>query len=436
MLSNILYLLIAIGTGYFIYIYWKKWSLIREDDLSSFKISFKNIKRLPHSILNSIKRIRLKNFLPVFRGINFRRTGKVFRKIKRFLIAILNILKKITLSIKKSVVSMFSKKNSFKNKEKKTSQEPAIVNHESVPEIDFLRESFRSETEESVVQKDRSPKVQSTKNKKKISIRIKPVLNFLKTSSQRIGKVFKRTSKQAKKRILIVSFKTKNGLRKSFSRTKKAVKKIKRKIKIKAIFVFLKELTKKPFVKFNKKNKQDKEIEDRLSEEKDLIVRPEAYLGELLKKTEKEIFKKEKVEKKEIAEAVDVPEDSVKEKTNFFRKEKKSLIQKKIEAEDDKEVDVEDLLLEKSDLSTEKIFNQRDKTEDIVSNETLQKIEDELINQIVEDPKNIEAYKKLGKLYYNQDKYEFAKESFDMAIKLGSGDQKIKDLLKDCEDKE
>lgn len=331
---------------------------------------------------------------------------------------------------------MFSKKNSFKNKEKKTSQEPAIVNHESVPEIDFLRESFRSETEESVVQKDRSPQAQSTKNKKKISIRIKPVLNFLKTSSQRIGKVFKRTSKQAKKRILIVSFKTKNGLRKSFSRTKKAVKKIKRKIKIKAIFVFLKELTKKPFVKFNKKNKQDKEIEDRLSEEKDLIVRPEAYLGELLKKTEKEIFKKEKVEKKEIAEAVDVPEDSVKEKTNFFRKEKKSLIQKKIEAEDDKEVDVEDLLLEKSDLSTEKIFNQRDKTEDIVSNETLQKIEDELINQIVEDPKNIEAYKKLGKLYYNQDKYEFAKESFDMAIKLGSGDQKIKDLLKDCEDKE
>ena len=70
-----------------------------------------------------------------------------------------------------------------------------------------------------------------------------------------------------------------------------------------------------------------------------------------------------------------------------------------------------------------------------LSQESLKKIENNLIAEIVEDPRNIEAYKKLGKLYYNQFKYEYAKESFEAAIKLGSGDKKIKNLLKKCYEK-
>jgi len=70
-----------------------------------------------------------------------------------------------------------------------------------------------------------------------------------------------------------------------------------------------------------------------------------------------------------------------------------------------------------------------------VSKETIRKIEDRLIHEIMQDPKNIEAYKKLGKLYYHQFKYAYAKECFETALKLGSGDKKIQRLLKKCEEK-
>jgi tetratricopeptide (TPR) repeat protein len=70
-----------------------------------------------------------------------------------------------------------------------------------------------------------------------------------------------------------------------------------------------------------------------------------------------------------------------------------------------------------------------------ISEEAIKKIENKLISEILEDSKNIEAYKKLGKVYYNQDKYHHAVECFKAALKLGSGDKKIKDLLKECEEK-
>ena len=59
------------------------------------------------------------------------------------------------------------------------------------------------------------------------------------------------------------------------------------------------------------------------------------------------------------------------------------------------------------------------------------KEEQKWIDLIVEDPKNITAYKFLGLLYWKQHNYSDAKASLEMAIKLGSKDKRVKQALKE-----
>ena len=55
--------------------------------------------------------------------------------------------------------------------------------------------------------------------------------------------------------------------------------------------------------------------------------------------------------------------------------------------------------------------------------------EQKWIDLIVENPKNITAYKFLGLLYWRQHNYADAKASLEMAVKLGSKDKKVKEFL-------
>ena len=57
------------------------------------------------------------------------------------------------------------------------------------------------------------------------------------------------------------------------------------------------------------------------------------------------------------------------------------------------------------------------------------KEEQKWIDLIVENPKNITAYKFLGLLYWRQHNYADAKASLEMAVKLGSKDKKVKEVL-------
>jgi tetratricopeptide (TPR) repeat protein len=169
-------------------------------------------------------------------------------------------------------------------------------------------------------------------------------------------------------------------------------------------------------------SEEDKKLKKQLNQKSDLAFKPEVFLGELLKKTEKDEKTRQVVEAK-----AEVKQETLDTKTAQLL-EKEDIVEK-IEHEIEEEIEKETIRIIEPQIKNINLRN------DQVSQETIQKIEDELIGQIIDDPKNIEAYKRLGKIYYNQDKFEYARESFEMAIKLGSGDQKIKDLLRDCEEK-
>ena len=64
------------------------------------------------------------------------------------------------------------------------------------------------------------------------------------------------------------------------------------------------------------------------------------------------------------------------------------------------------------------------------------KEEQEWIDLIVENPKNITAYKFLGLFYWKQHNRSDAKASLEMAIKLGSKDKKVKEILREIGDLE
>ena len=53
---------------------------------------------------------------------------------------------------------------------------------------------------------------------------------------------------------------------------------------------------------------------------------------------------------------------------------------------------------------------------------------------IIENPKNITAYKFLGFLYWKQHSYADAKASLEMAVKLGSKDKKVKEVLEELKE--
>ncbi len=74
---------------------------------------------------------------------------------------------------------------------------------------------------------------------------------------------------------------------------------------------------------------------------------------------------------------------------------------------------------------------QTDQDDDLPISELKKPIKEEQkwIDLIVENPKNITAYKQLGLLYWRQHNYKDAKLSLEMAVKLGSTDRKIKQIL-------
>lgn len=61
------------------------------------------------------------------------------------------------------------------------------------------------------------------------------------------------------------------------------------------------------------------------------------------------------------------------------------------------------------------------------------KEEQKWIDLIVENPKNITAYKFLGFLYWKQHNYADAKNSLEMAVKLGSKDKKVREIIEEIE---
>jgi len=62
--------------------------------------------------------------------------------------------------------------------------------------------------------------------------------------------------------------------------------------------------------------------------------------------------------------------------------------------------------------------------------------EQKWINLIIENPKNITAYKFLGLLYWRQHNYADAKASLEMAVRLGSKDRKVKEILEEIKQSE
>jgi len=74
-----------------------------------------------------------------------------------------------------------------------------------------------------------------------------------------------------------------------------------------------------------------------------------------------------------------------------------------------------------------------EETEEIPISELDKPIKEEQkwIDLIVENPKNITAYKFLGFLYWKKHNYADAKASLEMAVKFGSKDKKVKEILEE-----
>lgn len=88
-------------------------------------------------------------------------------------------------------------------------------------------------------------------------------------------------------------------------------------------------------------------------------------------------------------------------------------------------------------INNKKADSQFEKTMDELSLDELKKPikeEQKWIDLIVENPKNITAYKFLGLFYWKQHNYPDAKASLEMAIKFGSKDKKVKETLKEIKD--
>ncbi len=89
-------------------------------------------------------------------------------------------------------------------------------------------------------------------------------------------------------------------------------------------------------------------------------------------------------------------------------------------------------------INKEEVFSEIKEQEledegDLSINELKKPIKEEQkwIDLIVEDPKNITAYKFLGLLYWKQHNYSDAKASLETAIKLGCKDKRVKEILKE-----
>ncbi|MFA6436725.1 MAG: tetratricopeptide repeat protein [Candidatus Paceibacterota bacterium] len=413
MLEIILYIVLVIGVVYFVYLYRQKWNKVKEEDLNAAEISMKPVEKMFEStkvvtkkVFGKIKSVDKNKILSFFAKIKIKKIGEITRKVFMFL---RERVKKIVVFVGRSLKKVFrSLKKKFSKKQN----------------IDFITTRIENDQE----------KKENELMEEKIEKEVVPIEEAKKSLFKKFGKNNGKIDDKSKE--ILVAF-SKKGLN-LLSRTRKGiefaakgsaggVKKIAKKIEIKKALILFRELVKKIKVRVVL-SEEDKKLKKQLSQKRNITFKPEIFLGELLRKTGKAEEKKHVIEAESEIVSGEKKEVEQKIPVEAIKPEEENIVDK-IEREVEEEIEKEIVEIAKPEV---KNINP---PSDQVSQETIQKIEDELIAQIVEDPKNIEAYKRLGKIYYNQDKFEYAKESFEMAIKLGSGDQKIKDLLKDCEDK-
>ncbi len=89
--------------------------------------------------------------------------------------------------------------------------------------------------------------------------------------------------------------------------------------------------------------------------------------------------------------------------------------------------------IDKEEESIKPIIIDDEEADDLPISELKKPIEEEQkwINLIVENPQNITAYKLLGLLYWKQHNYTDAKASLGMAVRLGSRDKKVSEVLEE-----
>lgn len=361
--------MIAVGLGYFAFLVYTKWPQLKEEETPPVKESLKNIKYLPKKTLTLLKKaferfkkINFKQILQSFKKINF---SKIFNFLKKTLKKLIKLIRKVFQYLKKQLKKLIILIKKIRWPFKKKKVEP------------FFEQKVIGEDKEEIKKEE----------KPKISFKLK--LPKIKKDKNFLGKI------------------------------KAKIKKSIRRLKLRAGLIFLKELKNKVKVRFV--SEEDKKIKKQLKETKEIVVSPESYLGELLKKTASKPQEPETEKERSLQEAInewvssEIPDEVKKAK----REEKKK--EKEVKAEEPKEEPKREI--------------RQEAKEPEISEKTLKKVESRLIQEILDDPKNIEAYKKLGKVYFNQDKFEYAKECFEAAIKLGSGDKKIKDLLKETQNR-
>jgi hypothetical protein len=411
MLEIILYIVLVVGVVCFVYLYRQKWNQVRKEDLNTVEISVKpveevlqNTQVVAKKIFNKIKSVNKAKILGFFAKVKIKKiieiARKGFRSLKERIIKIVVFIGRFLKKILRTLKKKFSKKQ---NIDLTTTQ---IENNQKEEE----KESIKEKAQEEVV-----PVNQETK---------KGLFRKFIESDGRINNKTKKILVVFSRKGLNLFNQTKKGIGFAMKGSANGVKKVAKKIEIKKALILIQWLVKKIKVRVVS-SEEDKKLKKHLSQESGFTVKPEMFLGELLRKTEKTEEVKHVIEKKPEIKGEKKQEVS---STETGLSEKEDIIGK-IEHEIEEEIKRETVEITEPQVKNINLHS------DHVSQETIQKIEDELINQIVDDPKNIEAYKRLGKIYYNQDKFEYARESFEVAIRLGSGDQKIKDLLKDCEEK-
>ncbi len=386
MLNIILYILIGSGIGCFVFLIYKKWSQIQKEDSPSIKFSNVIIKRALQRLIARFKQIpgkckqlRIKNILGKIKKINFITIKEFFKREK---------IHRIFIFAKKLKIKAKNRISIMGNALKKTAQRVVKI----IKKVKFSKASQDKPLFETKFLEKNETNLEIPHDKK--------------------GKRF----------FSSLVLKTKRGIKK---------------VKIRFI------------------SEEDQKIKKQLNRTKESIINPESYLGELLKRKEEDkivsretdgLSSQNDVSKSSLNKPVTKKNTKIIKliklikRINIIKIIKDARNRKREKTKTLKERKKEDKIFTKEEIGEKTQAAKEDKQFSDFSNieiskEAIKKIENKLISEILEDPKNIEAYKKLGKVYYNQDKYRYAEECFKAAIKLGSGDRKIKDLLNECEKK-
>ncbi len=427
MISIILYILLGIGVGYFVYLIYRKWPELKKQEIDVNNLPTHKAKLFLRSIFGAIKhkikiqpelkhKIELKpKFFSNFKILKVFRIERPFREAKNWKFT---LYKFPSLSIKKKLTSLgySARKHTkfFKGKVRRI-KFPKVQIH--FPER-IKKNTFKKQQEPAPFMTEDLTDEQKKEDKEQ------PLVQKLEKSKFfRFFKVIKNKVRRLKINLTFLqprklSLKTK-ALRGLFQKAQAGQKNKIKKLKVQNIIKSLKKIKTKVKMRFI--SPEDEKMKKQLEKSTEFSVKPESYLGELLEKTK--ALEEEKTQEGQSSFPKEEKKESFVAKPIAKEAPKETTFQKPSQAE---ELTIEPKPQRKKNLKPSPIQ---------VSEETIKKIEEKLIKEIIEDSKNIEAYKRLGRLYYNQFKYAYAQECFKAAIKLGSGDKKIKRLLKKCRDK-